>query len=71
MRQRDQRAAYRDAGIGGQADEGITPEALAALDGFKQIGKRLVGQLEIQRQWRIEIGKGLGYQRDAVITLRG
>ena len=64
-------AAHRDAGLGGQADEGIAPEAFAALHRFQQVGIRLVGELEIQRQRRVEIGEGFRDQRDAVVALLG
>ncbi len=69
--QRDLLAAHRDACFGRQADEGIAPETLAALHRFQQVGKRFVGELQIQRQRRVEIGEGLRGQRDAVVALFG
>ena len=64
-------AAHVDARGRGEPDEGIAAEALAALHRFEQIGIGLVGQLEIDRQRRIEIGEGLEHHGDAVETLRG
>ncbi len=69
--QRDLLAAHRDARLGRQADEGITPEAFAALHRFQQVGERFVGELEIERQRRVEVGEGLRDQRDAVVALAG
>ena len=69
--QRDLLAAHRDARFGRQADEGVASEALAALHRFQQVGKRLVGELEIQRQRRVEVGEGFRSQRDAVVALLG
>jgi hypothetical protein len=55
-----------------QADERVAPEALAADDGLEQEALRLAaGQLEVQRQRRLEVGEGLEDQRDAVETLGG
>src|SRR5450755_1852118 len=54
-----------------QADERITAEALAADHRFQQERIALVGELEVQRQGRIEIREGLEYEGDAVISLRG
>ena len=53
----------------GQTDDRVTTKALAANDGFEQIGKWFVGELEIDRQRRIEIRKGLKRNRDSVIAL--
>jgi hypothetical protein len=54
-----------------QADEGITAEALAALHGFEQVGVRAVGQLEVDREGRVEVGEGFQGQRNAVVALGG
>ena len=62
--ERAQRAPRR------QSDERITTEPLPAHDRFEQEGVWLVGQLEIQRKRRFEVGKALGNQRDAVVALR-
>ena len=56
--------------IGSQSDERIAAEALAADDGFEQIRVRLVGELEVNRQWGIEVGEGFQHQRNAVIPRR-
>ncbi len=55
-----------------QADERVAPEALAADDGLQQEALRLsAGELEVQRQRRLEVGESLEDQRDAVETLGG
>ena len=54
----------------GQTDDGIAAEAFAADDGFEQIGIRLVGELEINRQRCVEIDQGFERDGDAVKTLR-
>jgi hypothetical protein len=64
-------AVHADAGAGRQADEGVAPEALATLHRLQQIGERLVGELEIHRQRRIEVRQQLLHQRDAVVALLG
>jgi len=61
-------AAHLEAGLRGQADEGVAAETLAALHRFQQIGIGLVGQLEINRKRGVEIGKGFEDNRDAVET---
>jgi len=62
--ERAQRASRR------QPDERIATEALPAYDGFEQEGVWLIGQFEIERERRFEVGKALGNQRDAVVALR-
>mgnify|MGYP003347578405 CR=1 FL=1 len=52
----------------GEPDEGVAAEALAADHGFEQIGVRPVGELEIDRQRRVEIGESLEHQRNAVMA---
>ena len=60
------------AGARGQADEGVAAEALAADDRFQQEALRLpAGELEVQRQRRLEVGEGLEDHRDAVEALAG
>ena len=62
-----------------QADERVAAEALAADDRFEQEAQLAavrsaaarVGELEVQRQRRLEVGEGLGDQRNAVVALRG
>ena len=53
----------------GQANNGITPEAFAPLDGFKQIGMRAVGQFQIDRQRGIEIRQDLAHDRNKCETV--
>ena len=38
----------------------VAPEALAALHRFEQVGVGLVGQLQVDGERGVEIGKGLG-----------
>jgi hypothetical protein len=66
----DRALDHRDARAGSQADEGIAAEALAALHRFEQVGVGVVGQLEVDRQRRVEVGEGFERHRDAVIALR-
>jgi hypothetical protein len=55
----------------GQADEAVPAEALAAHHRFEQEAVLAAArQLEVQRQRRFEVGKGLGDERDAVVALR-
>jgi hypothetical protein len=64
-------AIDHDAGLGGQADDGVAAEALAALHGFEQVGVGRVGQLQVDRQRRVEIGKRFQRNGDTVVALRG
>ena len=68
-----QRAAlvHFDTRVGRQADHRIATKALAALHRFEQVGVGLVGQLQVNGQRGVEIGKGLEGNRDTVIALRG
>ena len=58
-------------GRAGEADKRIAAETLAALDGFEQVGIRAVGQLEVDRQRRVEISKCFEGDGDAVIAFGG
>jgi hypothetical protein len=40
-----------------QADDRVTTKALAAFDGFKQVGIGAVGELQIDRQRRVQVGQ--------------
>ena len=51
-----------------QADDRIAAEALAALDRFEQVGVRAVGELEVDRQRRVEVGQHLAHHRDAGVA---
>ena len=62
--------AAADADLRRQADERVAPEALAADDRFQQVGKALVGELEVERKRRVEVGERLEHERNAVIALR-
>ena len=61
---------HGDARARWQADEGIAAEALAALHRFEQVGIGPVGELEVDRQRRVEVGEGFEVTRDAVVALR-
>src|SRR6266852_5588544 len=54
-----------------QSNERIAPEALSAHYGLEQIGVGAIGELQIKRERRFEIGKGLCKERNAVETLGG
>ncbi len=62
-------AAHLEPRFSGQPDERIAAEALAADHRFEQVGVRLIGELEVDRQRSIEVGEGFQHQRDAVIAL--
>ena len=51
-----------------QADDRVAPEALAALDRFEQVGVRAVGELQVDRQRRVEVGQDLAHDRDAGVA---
>ncbi len=63
-------SARADPDLRRQADERVAPEALAADYRLQQIGIALVGELEIKRKRRVEVGKGLKHEGNAVIPLR-
>jgi hypothetical protein len=52
----------------GQADDRVAAKALAPLHRFEEIAVRRVGQFQIDRQRRIEVGKGFERDRDAVVA---
>src|SRR5690606_24209608 len=56
---------------GRQADDRVAAEALAALDGFEQAGVRAVGELQVDRQRRVEVGEDLAHDRDAGMAFSG
>ena len=69
------KAAGPQQGAGGQADEAVAPEALAAHHGFKQkavlaavLGVR---QLQVERERGFQVRKGLGHERNAVVAFAG
>ena len=61
-------AADFDARFRSESNKRIPSETLAADHGFEQVGIRLVGELEVDRQRRVEIGKRLQHEGDAVVT---
>ena len=70
------RAAGADHRARRQADERIAAEALAAHHRFHQAGHAAglgagMGQLQVDAQRRVQVGIGLGHQRDAVVALGG
>ena len=67
----DRRAARADALSCRQTDERVTAEALAADDGLEEERVRLVGELHVQRQRRVEVRERLEDERNAVMALRG
>ena len=54
-----------------QADDRVAAEALAALDRFEQVGVRAVGELQVDRQRRVEVGQHLAHHRDAGVAVSG
>ena len=64
-------AAHFEAGLGGQADEGIAAEALAALHRLEQIGPGLVGELEVNGKRGIEVREGFEDNGIRLNPLRG
>ena len=69
--QQHRAAMHFDARRGGQTDDRVASEALAALHGFEQVGVGRVGQLQVNRERGIEIRKGFEGNRNAVIALVG
>ncbi len=67
----DPASVRADAHLRRQADERIAPEAFASYDGLEQERIALVGELEIQRERRVEVRERLENERYAVIPLRG
>jgi hypothetical protein len=65
----DLRAARAQQCLRRQADERIAAEALAADDRLEQVCVRLVRQLQVQRQRRVEVGECLDRQRNPVIAV--
>ena len=63
--------ARADARRRRQAYERVAAEALAADDRFQEKGVRPVGELDVERKRRVEIGERLEDKRDAVKSLRG
>src|SRR5690606_26715925 len=52
-----------------QADDGVPAPGLPALDRLEKVGVWPVGELEVDRQGRIQVGVHLADQRDAVVAL--
>ena len=63
--------ARADARRRRQAYERVAAEALAADYRFQEKGVRPVGELDVERKRRVEIGERLEDKRDAVKSLRG
>ena len=58
-------------GAARQADDRVTAPLLAALHRFQQVGVGLVGQFQVDRQRRVEVGQGFAGKRDAVVAGSG
>jgi hypothetical protein len=58
-------------GAAWQADDRVTAPLLAALHRFEQVGVGLVGQFQVDRQRRVEVGQGFAGQRDTVVAGSG
>jgi hypothetical protein len=69
--QQHRAAMHFDARGGGQADDRVAAETLAALHGFEQVGVGRVGQLQVNGKRGVEIRKGFERNRNAVIALVG
>jgi hypothetical protein len=54
-----------------QADDRVAPPGLTALHRFEQVGVRAVGELEVDRQRRVEVGQHLAHHRDARVAFGG
>ncbi len=54
-----------------QADDRVATEAFAAFDRFEQVGVRGIGELEIDRQRRVQIGQHFADDGDAGVTFSG
>jgi hypothetical protein len=64
-------AAQRVHAPARQADDRIAAPVLAALDRLEQVGVGAVGQLQVHRQRRVEVGQHLARHRNAVVALGG
>ncbi|MNJ63736.1 hypothetical protein D3C77_596570 [compost metagenome] len=58
-------------GAARQTDDRIAPPLFPALHRLEQVGIGRIGELEVQRQRRIEIGQRLERQRNAVVAFGG
>lgn len=54
-----------------QADDRVTAPLFTALHRFQQVGIGLVGQLQVDRQRRIEVGQGFPGHGDTVVAGSG
>ena len=61
-------AAEGEGARGRQADDGIAAPGLAALHRFEQVGMRTVGQFQVNRQRRVQVGQHLAHHGDAVMA---
>ena len=67
----DRGAARANADPRRQPDERVAAEPLAADDRLEQERERLVGELDVERQRRVEVGERFEDERNAVVALRG
>jgi len=67
----DRAAARGDARARGEPDERVAAEALAADDRFEQVGVARPGELEVERQRRVEVRERAQDERDAVVASLG
>src|SRR5690606_33950191 len=48
-----------------QADDRVAPPVLATFDRFEQVGVWSVGELQVDRQRRVQVGQHLAHERNA------
>ncbi len=54
-----------------QADDGVAPEALPAFDRFEQIGIGAVGELQVDRERRVQVGQHFADNGNTGVTFSG
>ncbi|MNH04865.1 hypothetical protein D3C79_641710 [compost metagenome] len=64
-------AVHTHHGARRQADHRVTAPLLAALHRFEQVRVGLVGQFQVDRQRRVEVGQGFAGQGNAVVAGSG
>ncbi|VVN40577.1 hypothetical protein PS634_05389 [Pseudomonas fluorescens] len=67
----DAMAMHTHHGAAWQTDDRIPPPLLAALHRLQQIGVRLVGQFQVDRQRCVEVSEGFAGKRNAVEAISG
>jgi len=54
-----------DHALGREADDGVAAETLAAFHRFQQVGVRGVGEFQVDREWRVQVGQHFAHHGHA------